>query len=208
MDEERLRRAAAALNTWRAAILFGLLFGPSFTLIMVAAGPPLSPKDVSVSSLLIRSLVIGSATVVFYRPILWLEMRGTIPIPSLGLVDLAYQKRWLVPPCVVIGVALLTGGIVWGAVGHNAAIAAWCAALGLANLLLGAKLWSRDVTARASRRNMVILGLAYSGVGASGLAWARTRGGVVLGILLAGSFGALVVGSLSLWVTARRRRHS
>jgi hypothetical protein len=118
------------------------------------------------------------------------------------------QYRWLGPLSVLVGIALLAGGILRGAVTHSPAFAAEVAVLGLADILLGVKLWRAPYAdaRRASRRAVAILGVVFVAVGVAGLGWAlngHETHSIMLGILLAGSLIALLGGSLSLWVAFR-----
>lgn len=104
---------------------------------------------------------------------------------------------------MLIGIALLTGGIIGGAITRRPTVVVGAGLLGLVDILVAAKLWIMQTsnTQRASRRSVLVIGLIFTGAGVAGVGWAVL--GHVHVILLVASICALLGGVLSLWVAIR-----
>jgi hypothetical protein len=74
MDDEQWERALTAMDRWRIAALFAVMFGPTFSLLVFVAWGRISP-----SSLPLTALVVGLVVFLLWRPVIWLIRKGFLP---------------------------------------------------------------------------------------------------------------------------------
>ena len=74
MDDEQWDRALTAMDKWRFAALFAVMFGPTFSLLVFVAWGRISP-----SSLPFTAVVVGVGVFLLWRPMIWLLRKGLLP---------------------------------------------------------------------------------------------------------------------------------